>query len=108
LDIAKAGIRSKVRRKFRVSTDSKHHFAVAPNLFERNFAAEAPDRVWVADITYLATRTGWLYWTVIIDLFSRMVVGWALSSSLSHDMPGPVPMEDGNNAIRRPIDTSVP
>ncbi len=59
---------------------------MAPNLLERNFTAQAPDRVWVSDITYLATRTGWLYLTVIIDLFSLMVVGWALSSSLSHEM----------------------
>jgi transposase InsO family protein len=82
----KMGLRSVIRRKFRVTTDSKHHFPVAPNLLERNFTAEAPDKVWVSDITYLATRTGWLYFTVIIDLFSRMVVGWALSSSLSHEM----------------------
>ncbi len=82
----KAGLRSKIRRKYRVTTDSKHKFPVAPNLLERNFTAQAPDRVWVSDITYLSTRTGWLYLTVIIDLFSRMVVGWALSSSLSHEM----------------------
>ena len=80
------GLRSKVRRKYRVTTDSKHHFPVAPNLLERNFITEAADKVWVSDITYLATRMGWLYLTVIIDLFSRMVVGWALSSSLSHEM----------------------
>ena len=82
----KAGLRSKIRRKFRVTTDSKHHFPVAPNLLERNFTTEAADKVWVSDITYLATRTGWLYLTVIIDLFSRMVVGWALSSSISYEM----------------------
>jgi putative transposase len=80
------GLRSIIRRKYRVTTDSKHHFPVAPNLLERNFTADGPDKVWVSDITYLATRTGWLYLTVIIDLFSRMVVGWALSSSLSHEM----------------------
>jgi putative transposase len=81
-----AGLRSKVRRKYRVTTDSKHHFPVAPNRLERNFTTKAPDKAWVSDITYLATRTGWLYLTVIIDLFSRLVVGWALSSSLSHEM----------------------
>ena len=81
-----AGLRSKIRRKYRVTTDSKHQFPVAPNLLARNFTAEVPDKVWVSDITYLATRSGWLYLTVIIDLFSRMVVGWALSSSLSHEM----------------------
>jgi transposase InsO family protein len=81
-----AGLRSKVRRKYRVTTDSKHHFPVAPNLLQRNFTAAAPNQAWVSDITYLATRSGWLYLTVIIDLFSRLVVGWALSSSLSHEM----------------------
>lgn len=80
------GLRSKIRRKYRVTTDSKHHFPAAPNLLERNFTTNAPDQTWVSDITYLATRTGWLYLTVIIDLFSRLVVGWALSSSLSHEM----------------------
>jgi len=82
----KAGLRSKIRRRYRVTTNSKHRFPVAPNLLERNFTTQAPDKVWVSDITYLATRTGWLYLTVIIDLFSRMVVGWSLSSSLSHEM----------------------
>ena len=81
-----AGIRSKIRRRYRVTTDSKHRFPVAPILVERNFTTQAPNNVWVSDITYLATRTGWLYLTVIIDLFSRLVVGWSLSSSLSHDM----------------------
>ena len=81
-----AGLRSKIRRKYRVTTNSKHDFPIAPNRLERNFTAAAPDKVWVSDITYLATRSGWLYLTVIIDLFSRMVVGWALSSSLSHEM----------------------
>jgi transposase InsO family protein len=80
-----AGLRSKIRRKYKVTTDSKHHFPVAPNLLERNFTAEGPDQVWVSDITYLGTRSGWLYLAVIIDLFSRMVVGWALSSSLCHE-----------------------
>ena len=82
----KAGLRSKIRRKYKVTTDSKHNFPVAPNLLERDFTAQAQDTVWVSDITYLATRTGWLYLTVIIDLFSRIVVGWALSSSLSHEL----------------------
>ena len=80
-----AGLRSKVRRKYRVTTDSKHHFPIAPNLLDRNFTAEGPNQVWVSDITYVGSRSGWLYLAVIIDLFSRMVVGWALSSSLCHD-----------------------
>ena len=81
-----AGIKSIVRRKYRPTTDSKHCHPVAPNIVNRDFTAREPDRVYVSDITYIATRQGWLYLTVILDLFSRMVVGWALSSSLSAQM----------------------
>lgn len=81
-----AGLRSIVRRKFRATTDSKHSHPIADNLLQRDFSANAPNTIWVSDITYVATQRGWLYLTVIIDLFSRMVVGWALSSSLSHEM----------------------
>ena len=77
-----AGLRSIVRRKFKATTDSEHSHPVADNLLKRNFTTSAPDKVWVSDITYIATERGWLYLTVIIDLFSRMVVGWALCSSL--------------------------
>ena len=84
--VRKMRLRSKIRRKYRVTTDSKHNLPVALNLLERNFTAPASDRVWVSDISYLSTRAGWLYLAVIIDLYSRMVVGWALSSSLSHEM----------------------
>jgi transposase InsO family protein len=81
-----AGLRSIVRRKYRPTTDSKHSHPVAENLVQRDFTASGPDKVWVSDITYIATERGWLYLTVFLDLFSRMVVGWALSSSLSAEM----------------------
>jgi putative transposase len=81
-----AGLRSIVRRKYRPTTDSKHSYPVADNLVQRDFTASGPDRVWVSDITYIPTERGWLYLTVFLDLFSRMVVGWALSSSLSAQM----------------------
>ena len=82
-----AGLRSIVRRKYRpATTDSKHSQPVAENLLQRDFKVAEPDRVWVSDITYIATERGWLYLTVFLDLFSRMVVGWALSSSLSTQM----------------------
>ncbi len=81
-----AGLRSIVRRKFRVTTDSKHSHPVADNILQRDFSVSAPNTAWVSDITYIANRYGWMYLTVIIDLFSRKVVGWALSSSLSHEM----------------------
>jgi putative transposase len=77
------GLRSIVRRKHRVTTDSKHSHPVADNLLQRNFTTSNPDEVWVSDITYIRTTRNWLYLTVFIDLFSRTVVGWSLSSSLS-------------------------
>ena len=82
----KAGLRSVVRRKFRPTTNSRHRYPVAPNLLERDFTAREPNQIWVSDITYIPTSSGWQYLTVFIDLFSRLVVGWALSSSLSHEM----------------------
>ena len=69
-----------------MTTDSKHKFPVAPNLLARDFTAEITVKIWVSDIMYLVTGTGWLYMTVIIDLFSRLVVGWSISSSLDHEM----------------------
>jgi putative transposase len=80
------GLRSIYRRKYRTTTDSKHSHPVAKNLLQRDFTTDGPDKTWVSDITYVATARGWLYLTVFIDLFSRMVVGWALSSSLSTEM----------------------
>jgi putative transposase len=72
------GIKARGKRKFVVTTDSKHGLPVAENLLARNFTPEAPDRVWSSDITYIATDEGWLYLAVVIDLFSRMVVGWSM------------------------------
>ena len=63
------------KRKFVVTTDSKHSLPVAENLLDRDFAVSAPDRVWSTDITYMATAEGWLYLACVIDLFSRQVVG---------------------------------
>ena len=78
----KAGVSAKHRKKFRITTDSKHNLPVAPNLLNRNFQVDMPDTVWCSDITYLWTMEGWLYLAVIIDLYSRKVVGWAMSSSM--------------------------
>jgi len=81
-----AGIQARRKRRFRTTTDSTHGRPVAPNLLERNFFAAAPNRVWVTDITYVWTLDGWLYLAAILDLFSRRVVGWAMSSSLQRDL----------------------
>jgi putative transposase len=78
------GLRSKVRRAYRTTTNSRHAHPVAPNRLQRDFTAQAPDQIYVSDLTYIRTRTGWLYLTVVLDLYSHLVVGWALSDSLSH------------------------
>ena len=69
------GIRAKQKKKFRATTDSNHTYPVAPNLLLRNFEADMPDRKWLADITYIPTREGWLYLAAIMDLFSRADCG---------------------------------
>lgn len=76
------GVRAKQARKFRATTDSKHEMPVAENLLDRQFDVDRPNAVWVSEITYLWTREGWLYLAVVIDLFSRQVVGWSIRSDL--------------------------
>jgi len=80
------GLRSIVRRRFKVTTNSRHRFAVAPNRLQRDFTAQRPNQVWVSDLTYLRVGRGWLYLVIFIDLYSRRVVGWALSSALDHSV----------------------
>jgi len=76
-------IQSRRARRFRVTTKSDHDFPVAPNLLNREFEAEQPDQRWAGDITFIWTREGWLYLAVILDLFSRRVVGWATSNRIN-------------------------
>lgn len=76
------GIQARGKRKFVVTTDSKHNLPIAPNMLNRNFAPARPDQVWSSDITYIATDEGWLYLTAVIDLFSRQVVGWSMASHM--------------------------
>lgn len=73
------GIRAKTARKFRVTTDSTHHLPVAPNHLNREFAVSRPNVAWVSDITYIWTLEGWLYLAGVMDLYSRRLVGWAMS-----------------------------
>ena len=77
------GIVGKAKKKFKATTNSTHALSVAENLLKQNFAAEKPNTVWVSDITYVWTSEGWLYLAVILDLFSRQVVGWAMSDRLT-------------------------
>jgi len=78
-----AGIRARKPRRFVVTTDSKHNYPVAPNVLNRKFRATRPGQIWVSDITYVRTKNGWLYLTVIIDLYDRKVIGWSMSTGLS-------------------------
>jgi putative transposase len=80
------GIWARVRRRFRHTTDSRHQLPVAPNLLAQNFTATAPNQVWVGDITYIWTAEGWSYLAVLLDLYSRRVVGWAIRKSLSCEL----------------------
>jgi transposase InsO family protein len=70
------------KKKYRVTTNSNHKSPIAPNLLQRDFTSPAPNRRWVSDITYVWTWAGWLYLSVVLDLFSRRVVGWAMDSKL--------------------------
>ncbi len=72
------GIEGQRKRRFRVTTDSRHSHPVAANKLNRDFTVSAPDKVWVSDITYIWTREGWMYLAAILDLFSRRVVGWSM------------------------------
>jgi transposase InsO family protein len=80
------GIRARCKRKFVVTTDSKHHLPIAPDLVQRNFTPTAPNQVWTGDITYIATDEGWLYLAAVIDLFSRQVVGWSMQPHMQSSL----------------------
>ncbi len=78
---------SRKRRRFRVvTTDSKHAHPVAPNVLGRDFAATAPNQKWLADLTYVPTDEGWLYLALVLDLFGRKIVGWAMSDTMPQEL----------------------
>ena len=81
------GVSSSTHRRFRVTTtDSNHDLAVAENNLNREFERDQPNEVWVSDLTYIPTKTGWLYLVAIIDLYSRKVVGWSMDVTMSTDV----------------------
>ena len=80
------GFKSKLSRKFKVTTDSKHNYLVVENILDRNFIVANPSKVWVSDITYIQTKEGFLYLTTIIDLYDRKIIGWSLSNGMSMAM----------------------
>jgi transposase InsO family protein len=81
-----ANITVRRRRRFVRTTDSNHANPIAPNVLNRDFTTDAPNKAWVTDITYIPTREGWLYLAVILDLFSRRVVGWAMAATMEKSL----------------------
>ncbi len=77
------GLRAKAARKFKATTHSNHALPVAQNLLQQDFTAQGPDQVWVGDITSIGTNAGWLYLAVVLDLYSRKVVGWSMSERMT-------------------------
>jgi transposase InsO family protein len=80
------GIKAKTKKRFKVTTNSKHNHPVAENLLDQNFNVQRPNQVWASDITYIWTREGWMYLAVILDLFGRHIVGWAMDNHLGQEL----------------------
>jgi transposase InsO family protein len=81
-----AGIRAKTMKKWRATTQSNHRLPVAENILNRQFTVAQPNRVWAADLTYIWTREGWLYLAVLLDLYARRVVGWAMGPRVTGEL----------------------
>lgn len=84
--MALADVKAKQKKKFKVTTNSKHNLPVSPNLLNREFNVSEPNRVYVGDITYIWTQEGWLYLAVVIDLFSRQIVGWSINQRMTRNL----------------------
>jgi putative transposase len=82
----KNGIRSKIKKKYKATTDSNHNLPVSENILNREFASSSRDRKWVSDITYIGTDEGWLYLAGILDLFDGAVVGWSMDSRMNKSL----------------------
>ena len=101
----KANIVAKTKEKWKATTNSRHHYPVAANLLEQKFLTDRPDRIWTSDITYIWTEEGWLYLCIILDLFSRKVIGWCMSEWLKKE----IVLSAINNAVlrRRPVEDVI-
>ena len=80
------GLRAKYSQKFKRTTDSNHQYGASPNLLNRGFTTSAPNQVWVGDITYIRTDEGWLYLAIMLDIYSRQVVGWQMSHRIDRHL----------------------
>lgn len=84
--LKKLSLRSKIARKYKHTTDSNHRLPTAPNLLDRQFTVTLPNKVWTTDITYIRTKEGWLYLCVMLDLFSRRIIGWQTSHRIDRQL----------------------
>jgi transposase InsO family protein len=82
----KNSIAAKTKRKFKVTTNSKHNLPIAENIVNGNFSASAPNCLWASDITYIWTSKGWLYLCAILDVFNRQIVGWSMDSRMTQEL----------------------
>ena len=80
------GIQVKAKPAFKVTTQSDHDQPIAPNLLQQDFAVDQPNRVWVSDISYIATGEGWLYLCIVMDLFARKIIGWSMQTTLGQSL----------------------
>jgi putative transposase len=86
-EMKRMDLQCKLRRKYKIcTTDSKHGYGIAPNILERRFTQEAPNKAWAADITYIHTAEGWLFAALVMDLFSKRIVGWALDDQMPQEL----------------------
>jgi putative transposase len=100
------GLNARPKRRFKRTTDSHHAFPLAPNLIDQDFSAERPNHKWAADISYVWTREGWLCLAVLLDLFARRVVGWAVSDRWRKELA--LQALGKALAVRRPKEGSDP
>ena len=82
----KSGVRAKIKRKYKATTNSKHNYPVAENLLKQDFTTSGINKVWASDITYIWTYEGWLYLAVIMDIYCRKIVGWAMSERQTKEL----------------------
>jgi putative transposase len=92
-------------QKYKATTDSNHTFNIAPNLLDQDFSADGPNQKWAGDISYIWTSEGWLYLAVILDLYSRRVIGWAVSNRMKKDLA--IRALDMAVALRQPAEDCI-
>jgi putative transposase len=80
------GLKAKTPKRFKLTTNSRHSFAVAPNVLDRNFDVDVANKVWTADISYVWTFEGWLYLAIVMDLYSRQIIGWAMDKRMKKQL----------------------